>query len=138
MRTNTGQRRVNLLQNVYLCLMTERKRGKDDTTIASGLACLHYVSLTFGEGECMRQVHPRQTVMTSEEVPLLGAATLPSFLHPAGNSEPTIAAVCVCACLCACSFSNNLVLKGKHYMCSSDGLQCEYMKVTGEPQFSLA
>lgn len=89
----------------------------------------------------MRQVHPWQTLMTSEEVPLLRAPKFHSLLHPAGNSEQTVPAVCVCVCGCLslCSFfSNNLVLKGKHYMCSSDGLQYEYIKVTGEPRFSLA
>lgn len=46
--------------------------------------------------------------------------------------------LCVCVYLSVCSFFNNLVLKGKCYICTSDGLQCEYIKVTGEPQFSLA
>lgn len=67
--------------------------------MASSLACLYSVLLTFVEGECMRQVHPWQTLMTSEEVPLLRAPKFHSLLHPAGNSEQTVPAVCVCVWL---------------------------------------
>lgn len=46
--------------------------------------------------------------------------------------------VCLCVWLCKCMFFffNNLVLKEKLYMCTSDGLQCEYIKLTGGPLFS--
>lgn len=87
--------------------------------MASSLACLCYVLLSFSEVEHMRQVHPWQTLMTSGKVPLLGAPKFcHTLLHPAGNTERMLPSerVCVCACGClnVCSLFNNLVLKGKH------------------------
>lgn len=104
------------------------------------------VLLTFTEVEHTRQVHPWQTPMTSEEVPLLGAAKIHHSLltscrkHRANTPNSMCVYVCVSGCLSVCSFffSNNLVLKGKLHMCTCNGLQCEYIRVTGEPQFSLA
>lgn len=59
-----------------MCPTTRKEKGKQvfgGDTIASALACVQYVFSTFTEVERVRQVHPRQPLMTSEEVPLLGA-----------------------------------------------------------------
>lgn len=48
---------------------------KESTTMAIGLVCVS-VFLTFAEVEHIGQVHPWQTLMTSEEVPLLAAAKI--------------------------------------------------------------
>lgn len=68
------------------CVMTGKEKGKgkshDWWSYNNGhrpCVSLCYVFLTFTEAERMRQVHPRQTLMTSEEVPLLGAPKFRPF-----------------------------------------------------------
>lgn len=110
-----------------------------DTTMAGVLACLYNVWISFIEGESVRQVHPWQMLMTSEEVPLLGAlkffATLSCILQQIMSKWSQLS---VCVCLSVCSFFQQPCGKGKCYICTSDSLQREFIKVTGEPQFSLA
>lgn len=85
--------------------------------------------LTFTEDERMRQVHPWQPLMTSEEVPFLRA---PQFAHCLSILQERVCnAFCACVLVAVCLFiSSNLVLRGKHYTCPSDGLQCDYTEIT--------
>lgn len=122
--TNTGQRMSNLLHYKYvwpiidqmqkcrkkkkqisLCLITGKEKGKRQYN-NSHRPCvfLCYVLLTFTEVEHMRQVHPRQTLMTSEEVSLLRPPKFCHSLLASCRKQRENGPLCVCVWLSQCMF----------------------------------
>ncbi len=93
---------------IYLCLMTGKEKGKgkrhDSWRYNNGwrpCVCVYYMLLTFFEVEHMRQVHPWQTMMTSEEVPLLWALKFSLSARILQETMSTRSQLCVCGCVCA-------------------------------------